>query len=64
MSAWDITGAVMSTLLTLGFGLAAAMPNKPPKPAYGETEAFSLFFALVCLAWLVFCIARLCGAHI
>lgn len=63
MSVWDISGAIVWSVLAVIFGLVALMPNKPPRPRYGGDEVVWFFIALPTTAAAVFCIARLCGAH-
>lgn len=62
MSAFDISGAVVSGILAFMFWCAAVIPNKPPKPRYGDVEAKSFLVAIPMTAWFVFCVTRLSGA--
>ena len=64
MSAFDITGAVIGSILAWFFWVAAIVPNKPPEPKYGAPEAVAAVTALLMSAWAIFCVSRMAGAHL
>lgn len=63
MSAFDITGAIIWSILAFLFFNAAFQPNKETG-RYGSEEAGQFMVALICLSCSVFSIARMFGAHL
>lgn len=67
MSAWDVTGAVVSAALLFMFmglcrGTVGELARQPGlSPTGSQTAAFALILPTLC--WLTFCVARLFGAH-
>lgn len=59
MSAWDIAGAVVWTLLAVMFWGTAVISVDDPKASVKAATALAAAFTMAA----IFCIARLCGAH-
>lgn len=63
MSAFDIAGAAIATPMAVLVWLMFVY-GFVCKPDEVKTIAFLFIWGLVFTAWSVFCIARLCGAHL
>jgi hypothetical protein len=61
MSAWDITGVFVWGVFGALFVHDLVTGRLTPK---SKDAAETFLFGIGCLAGVIFCIARLCGAHI
>jgi hypothetical protein len=63
MSAWDVTGAVMWSAIALLYWFWCFDKAMKEEPASSQSLT-GFIFALASTAAAIFCIARLCGAHL
>lgn len=66
MSAFDLTGAIISTpvaiFIWVMFWYGVIFETSAPRVI--KTLGFCLLWGIVFAAWSAFCIVRLCGAHL
>lgn len=61
-SAADIVGLYLSAPFTFLTFTGFILPNVPPRPRYGATEAVAFLLFLPFSAWTLYCLLRVTGA--